>query len=40
MLDYLFTLIRETGGIIDFAWCSDELLYPYYLHFEDKVIVD
>lgn len=35
-LTYLYNLINEEGGIIDFIWCSEELFYPYYLHFNDE----
>lgn len=35
-LTFLYNLIIEEGGIIDFPWCSDRLFYPYYLHMDDK----
>jgi hypothetical protein len=34
-LDLLQGYIEEMGGMIDFNWCGD-LLYPYYVHFNDN----
>ncbi|WP_028596244.1 hypothetical protein [Paenibacillus assamensis] len=34
-LTNLYNMINEEGDIIDFIWCSEELYYPYYLHFGD-----
>lgn len=33
-LNLLYNEIKKMGGIIDLGWC-DELLYPYYEHFND-----
>ncbi|NEZ50023.1 hypothetical protein FDB54_10420 [Clostridium botulinum] len=34
-INTLYNCINEMGGIIDLPWC-DELLYPYYNHFDDS----